>query len=786
MPPLSVDLGRRLLELADNSSSTRESHERRDSALEYERLRAAWVANTCQAWRRGLAASVPAGAQPLALADFTLIDDDVVEKKIISSRLAMAIQEHVSWEWSDLKARLQHLQAGEPLAPDDVLRPEGLSMMLVEQWLATGLPRRTWLLGGDVVQQHLMPAVAAAYKRLNELLVTEGVMPQIDLSSRVRRAHDPGVRAGRGGGAGAAVAAGSSAWSGGSSQGRFAGTGSAGRMGVSGSTTVPDTTPNTTPDRPSSVGAARSSRSSRVPSALAASGDSGFDIWDDDLGDGLSPGAAGSARLRGRTQGVLGQVRRLLAERVSGYDPISPAALSSGLMTALTQVATVSGGRSTLIVARGRIDDASVAEVAQELRERTGELKRQATSQSEKALIEIVALMFQSILAEERLPPSVRVWFARLQIPVLRVALAEPEFFESLQHPARLLIDRMGACALGFDAAAIDGSELEAEIRRVVQLIEQYPDTGRKVFLLAYEEFQKFLSRFLTDKDATRHVVSVAQQVEQKETMAVRYTIELRKMLDDMPVPTAIREFLFKVWAEVLAVAAVRQGGQHEETVALRKAAAELVWAASAKPDRSERAQVIQGLPALLQRLRQGMGLLGMTVEEQDGQLKYISETLAEAFRSKTAAIPNARIEAITEQLGNLETFAGDTDLPLDAEALEMVLGRDAQGITVITDGGVKPGSAAQAWARELQPGAWFALDHSGECERVQYAWRSERGHLHLFTTAEGGCYLLQAGRLAAYLQAGLIVPTEDEALTVRATRDALAKLGANPERLLA
>ena len=36
-----------------------------------------------------------------------------------------------------------------------------------------------------------------------------------------------------------------------------------------------------------------------------------------------------------------------------------------------------------------------------------------------------------------------------------------------------------------------------------------------------------------------------------------------------------------------------------------------------------------------------------------------------------------------------------------------------------------------------------------------------------------------------AGLQAGLLVPTEEEALTVRATRDALAKIDANPERLL-
>jgi hypothetical protein len=34
-------------------------------------------------------------------------------------------------------------------------------------------------------------------------------------------------------------------------------------------------------------------------------------------------------------------------------------------------------------------------------------------------------------------------------------------------------------------------------------------------------------------------------------------------------------------------------------------------------------------------------------------------------------------------------------------------------------------------------------------------------------------------------LQAGLLAPIEEEALTVRATRDALSRLDANPERLL-
>ena len=39
--------------------------------------------------------------------------------------------------------------------------------------------------------------------------------------------------------------------------------------------------------------------------------------------------------------------------------------------------------------------------------------------------------------------------------------------------------------------------------------------------------------------------------------------------------------------------------------------------------------------------------------------------------------------------------------------------------------------------------------------------------------------------RLAAFLQAGLLLPAQDEALTVRATRSALAKLDVDASRLL-
>lgn len=204
---------------------------------------------------------------------------------------------------------------------------------------------------------------------------------------------------------------------------------------------------------------------------------------------------------------------------------------------------------------------------------------------------------------------------------------------------------------------------------------------------------------------------------------------------------------------------------------------------------RQERARVIQGLPTLLQTLREGLELVSVTGEAQSTAIKVLTDTLAQAFMSKTAAIPTERIEAMAKRLAELEKYISEDgkldDLPLSSESIELMLGVDAGDLNVIanTDSPVEP--AMLEWAQSLESGRWFTLDHNGARVQVQYVWHSRRKHLHLFASLDGHCYLLQAQRMATYLQAGLLAVHDAEALTVRATRDALQKIQANPERLV-
>ena len=779
LPEMVKACDTRLTTVLDQVGSARDMQVRRDAWTAFQKNQTTWLNQSRKALQRTLLPRTSSSGQPISLSGaLELVAEGAIDDQIMASRLAMRVLEKASTELNELRLRVQHLEKRQELSRGDVLLPDVTARILVDQWLDAGMTREAWALVQDALAPVMTAKLHDAYKAANEFLVASGVMKEIDLQALVRRA--PGARSEGPPGAppqsrpvGARVPPSGAAHPVGAS---------AGFRQAAGPGAEPGAPQN---DGPSGLGGANPSGRS------SATGLSGAGVQDETR---MMTGASPLARARMRAQGVVGRLRRMLIEKVGGdFEATQILPPSPGLAQAMQRaVPGDSAGAGFYVSGNSRpggvyMDASHVEKAAVVLRQRTAELKQAASTPTEKATIEVVALMFQSILAEERIPPSVRVWFARLQIPVLRVALAEPEFFSALQHPARRLIDRMGSCVMGFESN-VSSAALEAEIKRVVQVIEQYPETGRRVFQLVFDEFQKFLSTYLSEQGSASRFVSVAQQVEQKETLSVQYTIELRKLLDDVPVRDEVRDFLFKVWVDVLAVSSVKYGLRHEETSALKQVASDLLWAASAKPNRDDRARVIQQLPALLQRLRQGMGLLGFTTGMQDQHIKTVSDTLADAFMSRTEAISQEQLDNLSDRLANLEDYLpadGLGDLDLNNESIEMITGVDASNIEVINQGGSQPNEAMRSWAVELQIGSWFGLDHNGKLNSVQLAWRSQRGQLYLFVTNGGRCFLIQSTRVASYLQAGLLVPSEEEALTVRATRDALTKLDANPERLL-
>lgn len=711
-------------------------------------------------------------------ASFELVDDDTVQRSILTSRLSLAIMDKATWEFADLRARITQLSGTEDLAGEDVLRPQVLAHCLIKAWLDAGLSLQTWRGLEDELHRACGRQAEACYRQTNKWMVERGALPEVDLRPLIRRAQGGRTTSSAPLTDSPAMAAAAPAPAAAAPRGPMGGLGAA--LGSF-----------LTRALPSALMGGAVLPTGPAPMATAPGGHVGgsasrLHLPEEETRMLTRPhGAAEPAAQAARS------LSELVERQVPGFQEAGHQRQpSEALVKAMAQVQhqleqRAVGNTQQVPLADGASGDL-MTPLVRDLQAQVRALKKAASAPHERATIELVALMFQNILMEERIPSELRVWFARLQMPTLRVALAEPEFFTSAGHPARRLIDRMGACVMGFEGGGV-GSALEAEIRRVVQVIEAFPDTGRRVFKTVLREFEKFLESYYREQsESTRTGVSLAQQIEQREALAVQYTIELRKSLNDMPVHASVREFLFHIWADVLATKAVRHGKQSDEVRLAREVAFELMWVASAKTSVDERVQVMRRVPGLMLALRQGMQVTGLDAQRQAQVVKALTQALATAFAARAPSLSNEQLEQLKQRLSTIEEMMPDGEMELDDSWVLDESSHQQDGLEIVSEGGSLPSPAYLQQAAQISLGQVFKLDYRGRHETVRLVWHGMHRQLALFSNAQGRCLLFQRARLAAFLQAGLLVPVQEESLTASATRKAMDQISAEPARLLA
>lgn len=770
-------------ESLNQMGSAREMQTRRDTWIAFKQNGSQWASAVLENWHEKHSKNPSTTTGKFLMSDkLELMATDSEDKKILSSRLSLRIADKSNWEMNDFILRVKTLENRDELPKNDMTRPNALAEAVVEQWNAFEYPAQAWSVVEKTIQNTLADGFPSIYHDANQLLIDNGAMEEVDLRSMVKRT---------GGG------------------------GSATGVGYTDSMPANDTGMEQYAEvAPTGMEQGNIGQAFTQPAGMAGMPNANAQTAGQASPGFFAGGLRRVAAMRTRAQNALGGIRRIFTQHVPGGLPPVPAGgmVASPALNQAMNDFNAEVGQAAGIVEYDRMEvmhtgqegapmSASAAaptvyqpyqvqQLASALKEQTRKLKEAAPEKAEKAIIEMVALMFQSIVNEERIPTGIRVWVSRLQMPVLRVALSDHNFLDNFEHPVRRLIDHIGSVVLGFDGGNMDHIELEKEIKRIVQVIEQYPETGVRVFELVYDEFQKFLEKYLTERNASIKIISLAQQVEEKEALVIQYTIELRNQLGKMPLREEVREFLFKIWSEVLAVATVKMGAEHEQTVSLRKTAADLVWAASAKANRAERKKVIEDVPNILGKISEGMELIGTPEDVQTETIETISEALSDAFLCKTEEIDPALIAELSNRLEHLEDIFQDEefeDLELDAETVEMMLGIDTTGLEIISGNDApEPDLSLRHWAKTLELGSWYTIDHNRALHKVQLCWRSKMGQLYLLASPEGHAFLLQMRSICAYFNAGLLLRTQEETLTMLATREALTVLEANPERLLA
>ena len=93
--------------------------------------------------QHGVTAAMP-GDTPARNDVFSLVDNDTIEREILTSRLALAVMDRVSWEFTDLRSRIAMLERRGELDTHDMLRAHVLARVVLDAWRGAGLSSNDW------------------------------------------------------------------------------------------------------------------------------------------------------------------------------------------------------------------------------------------------------------------------------------------------------------------------------------------------------------------------------------------------------------------------------------------------------------------------------------------------------------------------------------------------------------------------------------------------------------------------------------------------------------------
>jgi hypothetical protein len=241
------------------------------------------------------------------------------------------------------------------------------------------------------------------------------------------------------------------------------------------------------------------------------------------------------------------------------------------------------------------------------------ELRQAATGALDHMVIDVVASLFDQILSDAKVPPQMARQIARLQLPVLRVALIDTSFFSSRRHPVRRFVNRIASLAVAFDDFGVGpGQKFHEMVRSLVDEIvsgdfDQMQQYQQK--LAALEEFAADEAK--SDAESVHRAPSLLDHREAELLLQQRYVQQLRAGLATAQMDDYLRDFITQVWSQSLMRVGLRHGPQSGMLKTLRATGRDLVLSVQPKGSPADRKAFLVRLPQLMKELDVGLGLIG-------------------------------------------------------------------------------------------------------------------------------------------------------------------------------
>lgn len=351
-------------------------------------------------------------------------------------------------------------------------------------------------------------------------------------------------------------------------------------------------------------------------------------------------------------------------------------------------------------------------------------------------VVDLVQLLFDFILNDRNLAIPMKALIARLQIPVLKVAIMDQSLFAKPSHPARKLLNELAEAGIGWSGAGeLKRDETYNKIESIVfRVINGFTD-DLTLFSNLIAELQHFVNK------ETRKRNQLEQRVRQTEagkakTQAAKKTVQtlINQKACGLQLPEDAGHFLSDAWSEVLVYIFVTQGTDSEPWKEAAETLDDLVWATQPLTIDADINRREEMLPRLFTQLEAGVTLANLAdAQTYMTGLRSTIETLHRADQELLDAnVANAGSAA---GLSGVSTVISDAVSTIEQPAIVLLPEEDA------VSGELETLADSQFIEKIIQisEGQWVELrENSGSLLRCKLATIAQPGNRYVFVNRKG------------------------------------------------
>ncbi len=326
-----------------------------------------------------------------------------------------------------------------------------------------------------------------------------------------------------------------------------------------------------------------------------------------------------------------------------------------------------------------KFDGAAIKQaLLEDIAKQSGGAVTKRINQIAEKTIDFIELIFDAIIDDTEISDTIKALLLRLQIPVIKASMADPEFFIYDDHPARVFLDKVADVGVGVNAHS-DPVYIHLE-NIVSKLINEF-DLQTSSFQRALDELDDFIDEL--DREARRKEEEAQRQVLREHA---RKTIlkALRSLTAGKVLPEGVHPLVLKRWPTLMFNHYLEHGKENDEWISILEILRDIIDSVQPLETAEDLAYLKSIQHELADEIRHKLSRTNQSVRDIDSVIQGLTDT-------HKALIDNASFS--DQQIEQAEETLADEDA--------------ARKVTPIQTESAEPRSELPP---NVMPGMWFQV----------------------------------------------------------------------------